>query len=971
MLTRVSLPLLLLALVCTHARAEDEKAVAFTDEQITFFETKIRPVLANNCYSCHSHEAKRNKGGFYMDSREGILEAFLAEPGKPAESMMIEAVHYKDPSMQMPPAGKLPDNVIKDLEKWVEMGLPWPDESGPAVAEVFDLEQRRKDHWAWKAPSRSIKPPKAPGLSSDANPIDKFVEARLAAGGLKPAEPASREVLIRRLTHDLTGLPPTPGEIEAFINDKSPKAYEKLVDRLLAHKAFGEKWGRHWLDSMRYAEAYGHEFDYSIPHPWVYRNAVINAINNDIPYDRFVKEHIAGDQVEPRPGDPMGNESIKMTGWWYLHEQTHSPTDVRLHEADRIDNQIDVLSKTFLGMTIACARCHDHKFDAIGDEDYYAMAGFLQSSRQQEAYIGHKGMAEHLEKVGKLAEYGQKAFERLKAEPLKPTAYNPEKPDASRSALFEDFNEDEYENGWSATGWAWGDRPTVPGQWDPTSGKAAPVMPGVAHSGLNGKEAVGTLRSPEFDVTHRHLWLLVKGKGKARLIIDGYTMARHNGLLFSKKDVNVDTKGKWQWVELITHFDFHTEGNHRAFVEIIDDDKNAYLMIDEVRTSPRGPAPPMPDMGHIVLDSVKPSEDKRFADYTKRFNEQSARIPNHSRALAIVDGSPEDSYVHVRGSWHVRGETMPRRTLEALGGKNESSPADRSGRLELAQSIVDPSNPLTARVQVNRLWHHLFGTGIVPTVDNFGVLGIAPSHPELLDYLAVTFMHEDKWSNKAMIKRIVMSRAYQRSSDKTDAAAEEKDPTNILLHRQNIRRLTAEGIRDTILAVSGSLRKDMHGRSEPVHLTSAMDGRGRPKSGPLDGAGYRSIYISVRRNFLSPMMLTFDRPIPFTAIGRRTITNVPAQSLTLMNDPFVHEQAVKWSQRQGKDGAKTVQERVDNLWMKALGRMPSEEERTAAIAFLKEASGNPDLSDQDALNKGRWNELCHAIFNLKEFIFIR
>lgn len=955
-------------LLCTTAVAEEHKP-AFTAEQLEFFENKIRPVLADNCYTCHSNEAKRNKGGLYLDSREGFLEGFLAVPGKVEESLFIESVRYTDPSIAMPPKGKLPDEVIKDLEKWVEMGMPWPDEQGAGTGDVFDLEARQKEHWAWHKPKRADR--------DEDKTIDAYIEERLEAEGIEPAPAADRATLIRRLTLDLTGLPPTPEEVQAFVDDPAADAYERLVDRLLASPRYSEKWARHWLDLMRYAESYGHEFDYSIPHAWKYRDYVIRAIHDDVPYDRFVKEHIAGDLIEPRVHEETKvNEAIKATGWWFMHEQTHSPTDVRLHEHDRMDNQIDVMTKSFLGMTVSCARCHDHKFDAISDEDYYSLMGYLQSSRQQEAYLDPaNAIAKQAAETAKAVAQGQKRFASLGAKPLAPTVT-----EHADSALLEDFNDGSFD-GWRATGWAWGNRPTVPGQWDPTSGKAMPVLPGTLHSGLLGDQAMGTIRSPEFDLSERFTWLLVKGKGTARLIIDSYTLSRHNDLLYTGIDVEIDTEGKWQWVKLGPNSDLyagksHTRKltgevlyDHRAHIEIIDDHADAHLIVDEVRFGERGPTTAQP----IAIDSADTTADKNFAAITERFNASAAKMPAPERVLAITDGTPDDTYLHIRGGWHGIGEPLPRRFLTALGGEDGTlAPDDGSGRVGLARRIVDPQNPLTARVQVNRLWHHLFGRGIVPTVDNHGVLGIKPSHPELLDHLAIQFVEEDNWSNKAMIKRIVMSKAYQRTSDKQADAFEEKDPQNLLLYRQNIRRMTSEVLRDSVLAVAGSLNEQRYGPSVPIRLTAFMSGRGRPEeSGPLDGDGRRSIYSSVRRNFLSPMMLAFDMPTPFTAIGNRNVTTVPAQSLTLMNDPFMHDQVRKWADRLMQEDSATVDERIDLVFKSAVGRLPKDNERATIHGFIAQRVGEDANASAVLKNKALWRELCHAALNLKGFLYIR
>lgn len=964
---RVILTACLALFLCSAALAKEQAAPEFTDEQLTFFETKIRPVLVDSCYSCHSHEAKRNKGGFYLDSRAGILDAVLAEPGKPDDSMMIEAVRYDNPEYAMPPKGKLPDNVIKDLEKWVEMGMPWPEESGPKGVAVFDLEARKASHWAWKMPELAKTLPKVAGLDANANMIDRFVEARLVKEGIEPGPPANKATLIRRVTLDLTGLPPTPAEVNAFVKDGSPEAYERLVDRLLDSPRYGEKWGRHWLDLMRYAESFGHEFDFNIPHAWKYRDYVIRAIQDDVPYDRFVSEHVAGDLIEPRIHEETKvNEAVKATGWWYMHEQTHAPTDIRTHESDRFDNQIDALSKTFMGVTVACARCHDHKFDAISDEDYYSLVGYMQSSRLQEAYLDPAGKIDAaMQSIREQVAKGQAAFAAIKSADVKPTTI-----EHNDTRLFENFNAGSF-NGWRTTGWAWGDQPTTPGQWDPHSGKPAPVLTGVAHSGMLGNQAMGTLRSPEYDFQERKVFLRVKGKGQIRVIVDSYTPHLLKDLLFEGLRTDVDTKGKWQWIALSPKRDFyHGTGLHRAHLEVVDDDPNAYLVIDEVRFGDKG-APPNPKAPD-VFDAVVPDQDAAFATFTQDFNSAAAKTPRPERALAITDGGPEDSYLHIRGGWRAVGEDLPRRYLTALGGEEIPTSTTGSGRETLADAMTAKTNPLTARVQVNRLWHHLFGRGIVPTVDNFGVLGLPASHPELLDHLAVTFVEEDAWSNKAMIKRIVMSKAYQRSSDRNSSAVEEQDPQNLLLHRQNIRRMTSESMRDSILFVAGSLNEQRFGPPVPVYLTEFMDGRGKPKGGPLDGNGRRSIYTSVRRNFLPPTMLTFDTPIPFSTVGKRNQSNVPAQSLTLMNDPFVHDQANKWAARLVKDGSTDATQRIEAMFVGAIGRKPTDAEGQAAMQFVEQAAAQRNVPDDKVLSEAQlWRELCHAMFNIKGFIYVR
>jgi hypothetical protein len=403
---------------------------AFDDSE--FFETKVRPVLVQHCYGCHSGQAKKLRGGLRLDSREAMLAGGdngpALVPQQPNKSRLIEAVTYKNVELQMPPRGKLPDAAIADLTTWVKMGAPWPKqpasvESGVAKS-AFDLQERKRTHWAWQ-PIRPQNPPPVRDRNWPRDPLDRFILARLEDKGLSPAKPAEKRTLLRRLCFDIIGLPPSPEEMQAFLTDASPDAVEKVVDRLLSSPHFGERWGRHWLDLVRYAEARGHEFDYNIPNAYQYRDYVIRALNADVPYNRFVLEHLAGDRLtNPRLHPQHGfNESILATGFWFLGEEVHSPVDIRQDQADRFDNKVDVLSKAFLGLTVACARCHDHKFDAIAAKDYYALFGFLQSSHYR---LARFDSMEHNRRVAaelwELRQQSRSKIQQALAETLRPGA---------------------------------------------------------------------------------------------------------------------------------------------------------------------------------------------------------------------------------------------------------------------------------------------------------------------------------------------------------------------------------------------------------------------------------------------------------------------------------------------------------------------------------------------------------------------
>ncbi|MCB1235466.1 MAG: PSD1 domain-containing protein, partial [Verrucomicrobiae bacterium] len=1240
-------------------------------EQLEFFEKRIRPVLADQCYRCHSADAEKLKGSLQVDHREHLLKGGdigpAIDPAKPEESLLLESIRYGDPDLQMPPKKKLDDAVIADFAKWLGMGAPWPDEAVPKreakgqavagqkglVVEEFDLEKRRAEHWCWQP----VAAPPPPDVSDPAWPeqtLDRFILARLDAAKLKPAADAAPETWLRRVTFDLTGLPPAPEKAEAFLESWTADpaaAREGAVDELLASKHFGERWARHWMDLARFGETCGHEFDYPIPNAWRYRDYLIDAFNDDLPYDAFLTEHLAGDLLpHPRRDPETGiDASILATGFWFLHEAVHAPTDILADESDRVDNQIDVFGKTFLGVTLGCARCHDHKFDAIGMADYYALYGYLQSSRRQEAFLDPNGAgaeaaarareirdriaprlasafgseAENADAAERFARHllaAQQVIDECSArssaeivfadfeggnydgweisgeafgarpatgtfprqqtvsgyrggglvntwngadrhtgrarspeftigqpylhflvgggghtgetcvnllvdgkpvrtatgknnEKLEPRTWDisefrgkkarleivdeatggwghinldhfvfspdeafsagdpavrPLDPDVAKrvatqqgwvndstllswaeelrseaagkpghpfhawvagahearvrdalkrklddaasahaaarkeAAVLADFADGDAA-GWRAAGFSYEAKPSTSALWSPEGGSLL-LKPGVLTSARLPAKFPGILYSPTFVLTHDHIHLRMNAKAaKVRLVIDGHYMNHFHQLLLKGtilKPGDTDTGGEFRWLTLSGDLDKYA--GHRVWLEIADLD-GGQATIDEILLS-NDALPPEPDawetallsrvegdgrealaaaMGTLWAESLAglrrgnpdPAELALLnglwrADLWPRDAELLAAAADWKRleapaplfATALMDGDPETERIHLRGNAHNLGDEAPRRNLAALGG--QAAPAGASGRLDLARALVSEDNPLVRRVLVNRVWHHLFGRGIVPTPDDFGFLGQRPSHPELLDRLAADFSGEMDWSLKRLIKTIVLSHTYRVGSAANPANDPGRlavvDPENILLHRAPVRRLEGEAIRDAILAVSGRLDPTVGGPSIPVHLTGFMDGRGRPKSaGPLDGAGRRSLYTEIRRNFLPPLMMTFDMPVPFNAMGRRGVSNVPAQALALMNDPFVVEQAGLWAKRIADDTSLTDEQRIERLFLDAYGRKPTHDESRQLTNYLGQE--NPDEA---------WRDLCHALFNKKEFIYL-
>jgi Protein of unknown function (DUF1549)/Planctomycete cytochrome C len=702
--------LALLAGAGVFANISDPASPAETTPQgIEFFETKIRPLFAAHCYECHSAMHK-TRGGLLLDSRAGFTKGGdsgpVVVPGKPAESLLIKAVRQTDPELKMPKGGKLADQLIANLEVWVAMGAPWPDDkSGSGIAlKAFDLKERAK-HW-------SLQPVLAPPLPQVKNqawcesPIDQFLLAKLEAAGLEPAGQPDKRTLIRRVTFDLTGLPPTPEEIEAFLTDDSPQAFAKVVDRLLESPHYGERWGRHWLDLVRFAETHGHEYDVDIPDAFRYRDYVIRALNADVPFNQFVLEHIAGDLLpQPRlhPQERF-NESILGTGFWFFGEAKKSPVDIRGDQADRLDNQIDVFSKTFLAMTVACARCHDHKFDAISTKDYYALAGYLQSARFQRAFIDDPAPRRH--KIAKLTMLQDEIQKLLHLEAVSsPAADDFRLP--GQHVVFADFRKEGFEK-WFVSGEAFGDGPSggLMLQADPSRPIKAVVPPGIAHSGLVSAKLAGVMRSPTFTLDKQKIHFRVLGKkGRINLIVDGFQLIADP--IYGGLTIAVDNESlQWRTMNVSMWL------GHRAYIEIVDDGPGnigveRIVFSDSAITKIMQPAgPPSPE--------PRDADGPRMAELLKEYQAVEALLPVPMRAMAMEEGTPVDECVFIRGNHKTLGDRVPRRFLEVFEQQTTTQTPRQSptepARLILARKLVDPSNALEtplrprSRPHSRRLW---------------------------------------------------------------------------------------------------------------------------------------------------------------------------------------------------------------------------------------------------------------------------
>ena len=974
-------------------QCDQRQAIVGVPDQVDF-NFHVKPILVQNCYLCHGPDPSSRKGDLRLDTFEGATALrdngkFAIVPGSVGRSELVHRVTNEDPSLRMPPPEtnlKLTEYEVEVLRKWIDQGAEW------------------KPHWAFIEPT--ISEPEKVDSDLSVNDIDDYVLPKILASGLEPADRADRNSLIRRVSYLLSGLPPTSEELNNFIIDQSEQAYENMVDHYLQSNGFGERWARHWLDIVRYAETKGHEFDYPIIGAWRYRDYLIRAFNDDIPYDQFVKEHLAGDLLDSIRWNPENgiNESQIGTAFYALGEGTHSPVDIKKDESDRIDNMIDVTSKAFQGLTVSCARCHDHKFDPIPTADYYALYGVMESSR-----FSPKPANLTFDKINALEE-----IETLKKDirglitnswdtGTLASNENEERKSSSMDSISDyktigDFRGQDLD-GWKSDGLAFGGKSTLGEPEFDLKGKLIGLSKGKASSRSLSTGIYGALRSPNFIIDKDFIGVLTKGnKSVVRIIIDNFQLIQNPIYGRLLKDVNnedwdslkfhlADWKGHKAYIEIMPgvsnrhHYKLPTDayveaqyaisfnGNWPKNMEYSSESTSQKLEVSD--WSSFNGSPDLISAINSTFIKKKLNQDAKLDDLVNRKKELESSLIDTTFFIGINEGFGINSPVFIRGSHtDLSEEAIPRGFLSAVSQDNPAFKSSGSGRMELAESILNSKNPLTSRVMVNRIWHHLFGKGIVETVDNFGLQGKLPSHPELLDYLAVKF-REDGWSIKSMIKFIVMSNTF-RSSTTAKPNVQGIDPNNALLSYFPLRRLESEAIWDGLLAVSDNLDHTMYGEPVPVYLTQFMQGRGRPnKSGPLNGNGRRSIYQDVRRNFLQPMMLTFDRPIPFSTFGKRNATNVPAQSLVLMNDPFVLQQAEELAKDILKQDELNKEGRVRYIYVKLLTREPTKDEIKKANDFIALLTSSYEKGQDEVMGSlDIWKDYCHSVINLKEFIYL-
>lgn len=1067
---------------------------AGADDGTEFFEKKIRPVLVEHCYECHSAEAAELAAGLRLDLRAGWqIGGESGEPAiipaEPDESLLIRMVRHEDDVLAMPPdQPPLAAEIVADLATWVRMGAPDPrdeDLERPTARPAWEAEYQRRLQWWSLQPVIQPQPPAVSNLEWTRTDVDRFVLAELEAQGLQPAAEADRRVLARRLSFALTGLPPNPETVERFAADPSPGAYDALVSTLLASPQFGERWARHWMDVVHYSDTHGYEWDVPAKNAWRYRDYLIRALNDDVPYRQLVLEQIAGDLIQPRLDAETGlNESLVGPMALRLGERRHGDNAAAEGVTqEAVANMVDTIGKAFLATTVACAQCHDHKLDAVEQRDYYALAGVLMSTRWNprtldavDPNVAVIGRLRHIKRElraelaqlwlnsrddvaagiraipGPADENAAASFPETLAEfwqrsltsPVSAEAFAKEREqriaaNEHRLKLLADFTcEDQ------AAGWRWdgaGMRHGLAGDGEivvADEGDAAlmQILPAGRWSHLWSQRLAGSLQSPLFDSTTPTTFSVEVAAGKfaARaFIVDRALHSERMQFMnhpspqwltlaaggFDTLEGSIDSVSRMVHLELATkslnnYFPPRTGYGGVSESEAADD--RSWFGVTRVFQHPPGQPPldeltrfvPLFDhrqqpndwshrLAELVIAAVDrwaagtcDSEDVRLLNESLDLNLLPSRglaseghgpiarlvadyravekmlQPDRTVGSAAEWNEGRNSRIGRRGSYTDLGEEVERGALRFLGGPADRSVPASSGRLELAQSIADPQNPLTARVYVNRVWQYLFGEGLVRTPDDFGHLGKRPTHPELLDYLAARFMQEG-WSTKRLVTLLVTSAAWRQSS-LANPRALAVDPDNRLWHHMPLRRLEAEAIRDSMLAVSGRLDAALYGPPIEPYRT-AEDRAKRLFIGPLDGRGRRSLYTEMTLMEPPRLLALFNQPLPKLTCGRRDVTNVPDQALALLNDPFVIEMARRWSECLLEDGAATPRSRAEQMLAAALARRPSQEEVERLVKLVERSAQLRGVS-ADLECRPAWQDAAHAIFNLKEFIYV-
>jgi len=1084
-------------------------------QQIEYFEKRIRPLLVRHCYECHSGASNEVKGGLRLDSREaaraGGESGPAVVPGRPDDSLLLAAV--KHDGLEMPPGRKLADSEIRELSEWIAQGAVDPRDVPPdasqLAAETFDAIYRDRRQWWSLQPVAKTAPPSL-SASEGLSEIDCFVVARLREHQLDLAPEADRRTLARRAFFAVVGLPPTEQQMQEFLSDASADSWDRLVDRLLSSPHFGERWARHWMDVVRYTDTYGYEWDMPAKGAWRYRDYLIRAFNEDVPFDQLVREQIAGDLLEsPRINQALQiNESLIGPMFYQMGEKRHGDSAEfnGIHQ-EMLDNKIDAFGKAFLATTLACARCHDHKLDAISQRDYYALGGLFMSARwvtntvdlpERNASVRAKlEEAKHEIRALLAAQWLQNAqsisVERLQAlgsgttnRPMEDPLHVWEKIQtasvagtdiaetwaALRQHYFDEHKRRVTENGGHFELVA-DFRDAIPEGWSVDGeGLRSSVPRGDFVVAMDGDKAVEAVllgglctntMSPRMNGALRTPWTKSIGPGHLSFEVAGGDFAARrtvvdNAFLTERQQYLNAPFPQWQMVDGLSsqqdrnvYIEFATKTSNPNFPPRVGlggacseeqaADPRSWFQISRVvrHVAPFSPKDELTrllllfddDGGNVaprtledvaaqyqsvITNAVVAWRDRALNDdqirllnwmlttgvlkndlgdtpqesplrsMVLRYRELESHLQEPMTVNGMADADAALDYrLNIRGDYDQLGDAVPHGPARLLvdicsetdadSGAAENSQfakphlAPDHNRLELAELVASPSNPLTGRVYVNRVWYWLFGSGLVTTTDDFGHAGEKPSHPELLDFLARRFMDEG-WSTKRLVREILLSRTWRQSQEAV-AGALDVDPANRLLHHLPVQRLDAESLRDAMLAVSGRLDMALYGpTTNPFRL--AEDEQKRLFSGPLDGMGRRSIYTKITIMEPPRFLATFNQPAPKIPSGRRDVSNTPAQSLTLLNDPFVTGQAEVWASSLVTQPDSSIESRVQSMFRKALNRHATTEELSRWTDAARDFAESEQIAESERMiSKSLWQTLAHTMFNTKEFLYVR
>ncbi len=913
------------------------------NDGIVFFEKQIRPLLVSECYSCHS-KGNKIKGGLRLDWKGGWQQGGnrgpAIIPGQVGKSLIIQAIRHGDPSLKMPPDKKLTLSQIEAMEQWVASGAPDPRNLKETDAKRSSLALAKNPlHWAFQA----IRDPLLPKVQSKEWPyttIDLFIRSAQELHNLSPSEDADSLTLLRRIHFDLTGLPPTSEQMTDFEMDvriDRPDAITRVIESCLASPHFGERWGRHWLDVARYSESTGGGRTLLFQEAWRYRDYVIHAFNSDKPYDQFVREQIAGDLIDN--GTLFQNrQRLIATAFLLLGPTNYELQDKQLLEMDIIDEQIDTIGKAFLGLTIGCARCHDHKFDPILTRDYYAMAGIFKSTQsvihsnvstwnKQPLPLPPDQMARVLEDSSKI--------EALKIDigQLESTI-NPA-PLLSGNVI-DDVQAKKI------------------GTWIVSNSNQGFVGAHYLHDGATNKGAMKVVYPITVPENGEYEVRVTYTPGTNRDLKVPVTVHHRDGDAIHYVDQTKTPSENAPSLSL--GFYFFLKGKQDV-VTISNTGTTAHVIADAIQFLKKGES----DTDRVTASSEKKEQENRLTEdkieqLKARLQELEQSAFKQPQVIAVQEGEqPRDIPIAVRGNVHHMGQITPRGFIQALySGPTPQIDSQSSGRSAMAEWLSSADNPLTARVFTNRVWSHLFGKGLVFTLDNFGRTGSDPTHPELLDHLAVRFV-EQGWSLKSFLRLIMQSRVYQLASEPASNTSYQQtiDLENRFLWRQNRRRMEAESIRDAILSTSHQLDKEMYGATIRPGTTIEYGYQ-------FEGTR-RSLYTPVFRNTLTDMMQVFDFADPNLVTGSRTSSSVATQALFLMNSSFIRQQSEKAAQHLlAADNLRNSRDRIVYAFRVTLGRNATDREREILIQFLE--NNDPGLVT--------WSQIFQGLFASIDFRYL-